>query len=95
MCYSVCHLSFMYTERYFGDQDNGFRVLNEIDIVYQKKSYVLIISDGPMPRFPPSASYLTGKVSGKGLGLSIDILVPKILTSDVLVCCTIRLLLIF
>ena len=47
---------------YFGDQDKGFRVLNEIDIVYQKKSYVLIISDEPMPRFRPFASYLTRKV---------------------------------
>ena len=47
---------------YFGDQDNGFRVLNEIDIVYQKKSYVLIISDEPMPRFRPFASYLMRKV---------------------------------
>ena len=47
---------------YFGYQDKGFRVLNEIDIVYQKKSYVLIISDEPMPRFRPFASYLTRKV---------------------------------
>ena len=47
---------------YFGDQDKGFRVLNEIDIVYQRKSNVLIISDEPMPRFRPFASYLTRKV---------------------------------
>ena len=47
---------------YFGDKDNGFRVLNEKDIVYQKKSYVLIISDEPMPRFRPFASYLSRKV---------------------------------
>ena len=47
---------------YFGEQDKGFRVLNKIDIVYREKSYVLIISDEPMPRFRPFASYLTRKV---------------------------------